>query len=428
MYQFERITDALFPVVGWQQSFDPQHHIDAALTTSESGLYYDAAHPLVTLANIRKIMPDDYGWTYPTYSATAVYHNGDKVTYNNANYVCIGTGDVTGETPSSSDAWDVYDLVNDYIRRLMRDNVAKVINEFLTRKSLLRESRPLLERRVFFDGAGRRQNTVANTSNIVGFEILPVKSTGVTTIIQRVGLQMIGATGDVRLYVFDPTQTDPIYTKDVHIAKGDGSFEWFDVEWFLPYRAGRSYFVCYNQDDLPAGMEAINAGKDWSTEPCGTCNRGSLEEWRELTKYMMISPFRVHALETFAEYPEMWDTEENTYTNANNYGLNCVVTVGCDLTDFIIAQRSMFANVMQKQMAATVLRLITFNPDVRVNRNQSNASQFDLLYEVDGNPQGRKTGIGAELDRAYDALDLDTRGIDRICLTCRPVGVRYSHT
>ena len=143
---------------------------------------------------------------------------------------------------------------------------------------------------------------------------------------------------------------------------------------------------------------------------------------------MMISPFRVHALETFAEYPEMWDTEENTYTNANNYGLNCVVTVGCDLTDFIIAQRSMFANVMQKQMAATVLRLITFNPDVRVNRNQSNASQFDLLYEVDGNPQGRKTGIGAELDRAYDALDLDTRGIDRICLTCRPVGVRYSHT
>ena len=49
------------------------------------------------------------------------------MTYNNANYVCIGTGDVTGETPSSSDAWDVYDLVNDYLRRLMRDNVAKVI-------------------------------------------------------------------------------------------------------------------------------------------------------------------------------------------------------------------------------------------------------------------------------------------------------------
>ena len=67
------------------------------------------------------------------------------------------------------------------------------------------------------------------------------------------------------------------------------------------------------------------------------------------------------------------------------------------------------------------------NPSVRVNRKQSNASQFDLLYEVDGNPQGRKTGLGVELDDAYRALDLDTRGIDRICMTCRPVGVRYRH-
>ena len=28
---------------------------------------------------------------------------------------------------------------------------------------------------------------------------------------------------------------------------------------------------------------------------------------------------------------------------------------------------------------------------------------------------------------AYDALDLDTRGIDRICLTCKPTFVKYTH-
>lgn len=146
-----------------------------------------------------------------------------------------------------------------------------------------------------------------------------------------------------------------------------------------------------------------------------------------MTKYLEVVPFRVESLETFAEYPEMWDVEQMIYTNTQNYGLNVVVSVACDLTDFIISQRNIFATVLQKQMAAKVLRTLALNPDVRVNRNQSNASQFDLLYEVDGNPQGRKSGLGAELESIYDALDIDTRGIDRICLTCRPVGVKYTH-
>ena len=78
-------------------------------------------------------------------------------------------------------------------------------------------------------------------------------------------------------------------------------------------------------------------------------------------------------------------------------------------------------------MAVDILRTLALNPQVRVNRQQSNASTADLLYEVDGNPQGRKSGLGADLEAAYKALDLDTRGIDRICLTCRPTGVKYRH-
>ena len=174
-------------------------------------------------------------------------------------------------------------------------------------------------------------------------------------------------------------------------------------------------------------MEAVIVTKDWSREPCGTCNRGSMEAWRALTKYMMVSPFKVNALETFAQYPELWDIEENTYTNTHNYGINMELSVGCDLTDFIIRERAIFATVLQKQMAADVLRTMAMNPDVRVNRNQANAGRENLLYEIDGNPQGRATGLGKELKEAYDALDLDTRGIDRICLTCKPTFVKYTH-
>jgi hypothetical protein len=219
----------------------------------------------------------------------------------------------------------------------------------------------------------------------------------------------------------------------LEFTKTNGGFQWFTMkDWYMPYiseanDSGGAWYLCYDQAELPEGMECVNVAKDWSREPCGTCNIGSLAAWRELTKYLNISPFRVKAYETFPEYPEMWDIEDNVYTNTVNYGLNVEVSVYCDLTDFIIRERQMFATVLQKEMAARVIRMLAFNPDVRVNRNQSNASQFDLLYETDGNPQGRESGLGKELREAYDALDLDTRGIDRICMTCRPVGVRYTH-
>ena len=66
------------------------------------------------------------------------------------------------------------------------------------------------------------------------------------------------------------------------------------------------------------------------------------------------------------------------------------------------------------------------NPYARVNRNQSNAMRSDILYELDGNTQGRATGLGWELKQAYKALNISTEGIDRICLACANKGVNYS--
>ena len=271
------------------------------------------------------------------------------------------------------------------------------------------------------------KNLIENGQRLVGMEIVPAYSMGVTTKIERIGMQMTGATGDVTLYIFHSSMRDPYKTITFHVNKGNGTMEWQTVDVYLPYLGSTgAWYMVYNQADLPSGMEAVNVTKDWSREPCGTCNRGSLETWRAITKYMMISPFRVAALETFAEYPELWDIEDNVYTNTHNYGMNMEISVGCDLTDFVIQQRAIFATCLQRQMAVDVLRTLAMNPQVRVNRHQANASKEELLYEVDGNPQGRATGLGKELAEAYDALDLDTRGIDRICLTCQPTRVKYT--
>lgn len=438
MYRIKEIQDALLHVCGWEQSYNPKEAIDSDLTRSESGLMFQGAHPLLTLDTMRAIMPDDWGYQYPEWNSRETYSAGTIVQYDlNGNddelYWESIRDNNTNEIPGESVLfWKPYNILSDFLERVTRNGIATAIQTFTQIKQLDKETRNLLERRTFFDGAGRIRATLQNTHKLVGFEIVPVRALGVTAKIEKIGLQMTGGTGIVKMYLFHSSQIDPIKTFDLDFQVKNGGFQWFTLEdCFLPYiskdnNSGGSWFLCYNQDELPQGMEAINASKDWSREPCGTCNIGSVEVWRELTKYLQVTPFMYNAPETFAEYPELWDIAYTMYTNTQNYGLNCEITVGCDLTDFIISQRQIFQDVIQKQVAVIALRALAMNPNVRVNRYQSNATRTDILYELDGNTSGvRPGGLGYQLKKAYEALKLDTQGLDRVCLSCNNRGVRY---
>ena len=449
MVRLQDIQKALAHVVGWQQSYNPVTTIDSSLTESESGLTYQGAHPLCTLENVRSIMPDDYMYQYPEWNMILTYKVGTKVRHNG--HVWIANQENTNVEPTPNDfnqdfnndfgqeaagAWVIYNILSDFLHTLTIQGINTVVQMFIQEKQLQQETRNLLERRTFFDGAARLAATIDPSGKIVGFEIVPVRSMGVTTKIERIGLQMVGATGKVKLYLFHSSQVAPMRTIELNFTNTKGGFQWFTPAEpiFLPYIPGRdgdgndsggAWFLCYNQNDLPAGMQALNVSKDWSVEPCQTCLGGSIESWREMTKYLQVSPFGIHAPADFAEYPEMFDIGQIGYTNTMNYGMNVEISVGCDLTDFIISQRQIFATVIQKQVAANVLRTIAMNPDVRVNRNQVNVTRDELLYEIDGAPQGRPTGLGYELKQAYRALSIDTRGLDRICLQCNNHGVKY---
>lgn len=438
MYRIKEIQDALLHVCGWEQSYNPKEAIDSDLTRSESGLMFQGAHPLLTLDTMRAIMPDDWGYQYPEWNSRETYSSGTIVQYDlNGNddelYWESIRDNNTNEIPGESVLfWKPYNILSDFLERVTRNGIATAIQTFTQIKQLDKETRNLLERRTFFDGAGRIRATLQNTHKLVGFEIVPVRALGVTAKIEKIGLQMTGGTGIVKMYLFHSSQIDPIKTFDLDFQVKNGGFQWFTLEdCFLPYiskdnNSGGSWFLCYNQDELPQGMEAITVSKDWSREPCGTCNIGSVEVWRELTKYLQVTPFMYNAPETFAEYPELWDIAYTMYTNTQNYGLNCEITVGCDLTDFIISQRQIFQDVIQKQVAVIALRALAMNPNVRVNRYQSNATRTDILYELDGNTSGvRPGGLGYQLKKAYEALKLDTQGLDRVCLSCNNRGVRY---
>lgn len=429
MYRLKEIQDKLLPLIGWEQPYNPSDKLEDNITSSESGLYYQGVHPLLTINNIKSVMPMDFIFRYPIWVDSIQYNPLDKVLNGNKVWKCLVVN--TGIEPGSNNGyWIEYNYLSDFIENRTRNGIATMVQNFITKKKLSKETHSIIENKTLFDGAGRLDDVIYSSGKICGYEIVPIRSMGVTMKLNRVGFQMKGGTGTFKLYIFHSNNVNPYKIIDINLS-GQNGYQWFDLnDVYLPYisnekNSGGSWFVCYNQNELPEFVDAVNINRDFSKTPCTSCNRGNYDFWKELLQYAEVYPFKYTAPSDFEQYPEMWDIEKNVYTSNVNYGINLDITIGCDLTDFIISQRDIFTDVLQKQVAFNILREIAMNPDVNVSRNQVNTGRQELLYELDGNTQGRAGGLGNDLSISYKALSLDTKRLDRICLGCKNNGVRY---
>lgn len=424
MIRIKELQERLRPLVGWENDGT----LPTDLTESESGLYYQQRHALLTLDNVRSILVGN-NTNVPAWNSAQGYNVGAIVTHNDRQWKAV-SATAAGDEPGESGNWTEYNELVDYLRRATDSGIATMVNKFVENKSMGRTSKALLEHKTIFDGSGRLNNVVVQTHSLVGWELEPLRNLGVTVQLHRIGLQMRGATGVVTLYLFHSSRREPIKVFNLEIGS-QSTYQWFSIQdVFLPYlgsntNSGGKWYLCYHEDELPEGMEAVNMTRDFSQDPCHQCGGGNVSEWRNLTRYVRVSPFTVSVESGWAENPEMWSVEDTEYRSRNCYGLNIELSVGCDLTDFIVAQKSIFANVLQTQVAYDVLRAIAYNPNAAVNRNQSNVQRQDFIFELDGNSYTRSSGIRGELERAYKALEVDTEGMDSVCMPCRRRGVNY---
>lgn len=432
MVRANDIQEKLLHLIGWEQNYDTSDlKISDALTVSESGLYFQQIHPLLTLQNMSCIAPDFKNITFPEYNSEKEYSKGNVVDYQGTQYKALQKAQ--GKQPDiESEYWVETNLFSEWLESKTKASIQKAIARYCNEKTVEGTNKPLCESRTLFDGTGRLVDTVKNKKNLVGFEIIPVRAKGVTTKINKICLQFTKA-GEYTLYLMHSSMDAPV--KIIKLNKiRDNSAEWFTVDdLYLPYQseyndAGGSWYLCYFQSELPEGSQAIRKDKDWSKEPCGSCSRRELLAWMAWSKYLEIHPFFVNEelINTEDESLHLWDVENNQYTYDNNYGLNLEVTVSCDITDFIVEQRMMFQDVIAKQVAVDMLREFAYNSNVRTNRHSINASRLDILYEVDGDSSSmKKSGLSYQLDMAFKAIKLSTSGIDRVCLPCRNNGIKY---
>lgn len=432
MVRANDIQEKLLRLIGWEQNYDTSDlKISDALTVSESGLYFQQIHPLLTLQNMSCVAPDFNNITFPEYNSEKEYSKGNVVDYQGTQYKALQKAQ--GKQPDiESEYWVETNLFSEWLESKTKASIQKAIARYCNEKTVEGTNKPLCESRTLFDGTGRLVDTVKNKKNLVGFEIIPVRAKGVTTKINKICLQFTKA-GEYTLYLMHSSMDAPV--KIIKLNKiRDNSAEWFTVDdLYLPYQseyndAGGSWYLCYFQSELPEGSQAIRKNKDWSKEPCGSCSRRELLAWMAWSKYLEIHPFFVNEelINTEDESLHLWDVENNQYTYDNNYGLNLEVTVSCDITDFIVEQRMMFQDVIAKQVAVDMLREFAYNSNVRTNRHSINASRLDILYEVDGDSSSmKKSGLSYQLDMAFKAIKLSTSGIDRVCLPCRNNGIKY---
>ena len=139
MIRINEIQEAMLHLVGWEQSYDPQQQIDESLTLTESGLVFQQAHPMVTLENVRAVMPEDYMYQYPEWKADVNYSLGQVVKHKGKLYESTAAGQNIGNDPEVATAvWKPYSFLTQWLTRLTRQAIAKTVQTFIQKKSLFK--------------------------------------------------------------------------------------------------------------------------------------------------------------------------------------------------------------------------------------------------------------------------------------------------
>lgn len=425
MYDINQITEALRPLIGFYQNEDPNgEQLDADLLTSESGLYFQNSHPLVTIRNLVNIAPDFALITYSPWNNTTDYKEGQKTAYSGINYIAIQ--DNTGQQPDTSpNDWKEYDAFSEWLRKLEDAAITEVVQDLLDEKQITRQSKSILEYKTLYNGVGRLTDTVENTDDFVSLDIKLMRSKGAKVVLNKIALQFDANIASLPIYIFHSSQQAPIYQTTLAYDNAPG-VQWFDLEQVLRHfesslDSGGMFQIGYYQSDL-AGARAINKDVDWYNGPCSSCNKASVGDFKLMSNYIQVcASARDEEIKG-----ELTDISKSTNFNRKNYGLNLEISVLCDVTSIIIGQKDIFKGAVYLKFAIMVLQSLVYNSEDKVNRNSLTQNVARITYDLDGTDESKSNSLNYRYMKAKEAINVSTQGLSAMCLRCPDNGVRYS--
>ncbi len=377
MYDLPTLTTCLAPLLGFRQS--PEGSVDEpqllpALLAAAGTVAVQDVHPLLTLANIRAVVP---------------------------------------QVPAAGA--DIAAQLSQWLDQTRTAAVAKVLTAFATRKKLTGTAKTILADVALTGQSGEYRRKVIKQGRFVGLALRGVVGRDVVLRISGLGTQFTERNPDFRLYLYHSSSAEPVATYDVPRAN-TVYFEWTPVA--IPLLGGPEageYRLGYFEDDLLG--QAVDLQHDFSRRPgTGGCCSSDYVLFDQYAPLVQVRAFTAVAEAGTDVLPG--DGRVN-YLTDSNFGLNLRLSATCDLSDYFCRYKSVFTEALQLQLAVDLLRMMAFS--TRNNGLEAVVKAHALLELNDKTTPGSdhaSPGVLSRLDAAIKALDVDLSGVSPKCLPC----------
>lgn len=392
----------------------PANDIRSAVLTplvkqSDSGLYINAAHPLLTVDNIEATANDIQNFALISqWESTVVYAKGDIVSYSDKWYESVADDNEDYEVTDTT-KWVETSVVNKYLKESCDDAVTRVFRRIELDKQIANKGRRLVSSVPLFFVEGGEQNEKVGA--FVGLRLW-VQGQDLAGVLNKIGLQLKQAQ-TVTVYLFHTSSAVAVKTWEANYANAK-RFQWFATNEVLDFSDTNGYYtIGYFESDLEDGNVSIRRKLDFEAGPgCTHCNQRDSEYFNKWSPYLSIETIRVPSA-YLDGVNQSWEESDIEVMPMQNYGLNLNLSVNCDLTNVVVANKGLFANVIFEQWKIILLEGIAFT--ARNNRlgNTIAQSAHFALHDPNNRDNPYKS-----LDLAFGAIEVDFSGLNPICLPC----------
>lgn len=378
MQDLEAIATALAETVRFAQSVDPEAPIldNDLIEPSSARLIY---HPLLTNINLSALAP----------------------------------------VAQSSDA-----LFNEWLRNLRLEAARTLYLDVMQKKKNDRVTKEMLDNLVLYSGVGRLNDRIIKSDRLVGFEIRLLNSNNVNVVIDQI-MTHFAEIESFNLYLFHSDSPTAIAT--IAIEHGTAlKAIWTPSGEELHYRdfandiAGGTYFLMYDEADING--QAINMKTSFGYAPCKSCNRNLRGRYEKYSRYILLKTVSVSAINK-PPAGEMFDINKVTYETNTTFGLNLALSSYCDLTEYVVNHKSIFADGLSKQVVHILLREL-------IGSTRSNVISEKIKENARFSLQNAELGgenLTRQLGKAQDALGFELSNIQNsVCMPeISSKGIRY---
>ena len=372
MYSTDLVTE-LKKVVGFRNYYDLAEIPDlgTALTSSESGQYYQSASGAVRLDYISSLIQE-------------------------------------GRT------------LTEFLDTIETDGITEMLNRVQVEKNISAVGKNISKSDVIFN-VGRKTASITNQSRFCGVMFELVADLGLMAIINRVGLYLTSAVTDLDLYLFHSSQEQAVNTYQFTTTRNN-SFSWQAIKIEMAFDmlstgiTGGTWYLGYYQDDLATqSSQAVQyTAMNWLHGYCNTCGNQDWDaQYKSIYTRLRMSGFYVPSASLPVDKAEAFDPSAAVVTNSNNWGFNLNITIGCDLTQFFMDNRYAMANVLKMAVAMKILERMKFSSQIN---NIEEAVKIMIVRDLEGASDTGNVPLWQKLKDSIKDLNVDMGNVSKECI------------